>query len=994
MELLSETIVVEILLKNKKKIFFVVSYRHPNSSAQETDLYFSSLNSILELIDHENPLGTILSGDFNARSSLFWEDDINSKEGHQLAEIALLNNLEQIISEPTHIRDDGSKSCIDLIFTNLFHAFNHVEVLPHTESQSKHLILHGKLNFTVPSAPRYKRKFWDYSKANVTELCDRISSTDWENIFNDKNANEMVSIFNEKFLLAVSDNIPNRFDTVNDNDCPWVTNAVRTAIRRNHRVYRKWVLKGRNEMARNYVREVQKETHKMIKQAKETYLQKLGSDLSNPSIGPKRFWTTFKKLVNKKKMTNIPPLLENDLLVSDIKRKCTIFNDFFSDQCTLNPTSSTIPPLQFLTEKRLSTVSSSREKVISIITKLNSNKAHGCDDISIRMLKLCAPVVAVPLDIIFRKCLSEGSFPSSWKLANVQPVHKKKSRQLKTNYRPISLLPICGKILEKIIFDELYTFLNSNELITKNQSGFRPGDSTINQLLSITTDIFETFEDFDETRALFLDISKAFDKVWHEGLIHKLKRNGVSGSLLKFFHSYLDGRKQRVVLNGNLSKWNAIQSGVPQGSVLGPLLFLIYINDLPDNLQSNVKLFADDSSLFTRVSSVHDSHQQLSDDLKKIESWAQQWKMVFNPDITKQAIEIVFTNKSIKPVHPELTFSNIPVEKSTSTKHLGLILDENLSFDAHIKEKISKAMKGISILKYLSKYVCRDVLNMCFKMYVRPHLDYGDIIYHNSRSYLMTLIEQLQYKAALVVSGCWQGTSRLKLYDELGWESLADRRWCRRLVLFYKIINNQTPEYLRRYVPSLRDVSYNLRSHRSYPNPQKRTSRYENSFFPFCISEWERLNDDIKRSPSVSLFKKKIIGFIRPLHRSTYGVKDVEGIKLLTKLRTEFSDLRSHRFHHSFNCDNPVCSCLHEEESVSHYLLRCPRFNRLRNDLLGSISLCIGNDVSILPHQHLTNLLLYGSNVFDNLRNKVILEKTLVFIHKSKRFEKLEAFSI
>ena len=152
--------------------------------------------------------------------------------------------------------------------------------------------------------------------------------------------------------------------------------------------------------------------------------------------------------------------------------------------------------------------------------------------------------------------------------------------------------------------------------------------------------------------------------------------------------------------------------------------------------------------------------------------------------------------------------------------------------------------------------------------------------------------------------------------------------------------------------------------------------------------------NNIKRSPSVSLFKKKIIGFIRPLHRSTYGVKDVEGIKLLTKLRTEFSDLRSHRFHHSFNCDNPVCSCLHEEESVSHYLLRCPRFNQLRNDLLGSISLCIWNDVSILPHQHLTNLLLYGSNVFDNLRNKVILEKTLAFIHKSKRFEKLEAFSI
>ena len=128
--------------------------------------------------------------------------------------------------------------------------------------------------------------------------------------------------------------------------------------------------------------------------------------------------------------------------------------------------------------------------------------------------------------------------------------------------------------------------------------------------------------------------------------------------------------------------------------------------------------------------------------------------------------------------------------------------------------------------------------------------------------------------------------------------------------------------------------------------------------------------------------------------RSTYEVKDVEGIKLLAKLRTEFSDLRTHRFHHNFNCNDPTCCCLLEEESVSHYFFCCPRFNRLRNDLLGSISLCIGNDVSILPHEHLTKILLYGSNVFDNLRNKVILEKTLIFIHKSKRFEELEAVSI
>ena len=163
-----------------------------------------------------------------------------------------------------------------------------------------------------------------------------------------------------------------------------------------------------------------------------------------------------------------------------------------------------------------------------------------------------APGNASPLSIIFNKCVNTGIFPDSWKYANVQPIHKKRNRQLISNYRRISLLPICGKILEKITFDQVCYFLNTNNLIFKNQSGFRPGDSTIYQRISLTSNIYESFENFDETRALFLDISKAFDKVWHEGMIYKLKCNGISGNLLRIFENYFHTRYQRVVLNGTI----------------------------------------------------------------------------------------------------------------------------------------------------------------------------------------------------------------------------------------------------------------------------------------------------------------------------------------------------------------------------------------------------------------------------------------------------------
>ena len=207
-----------------------------------------------------------------------------------------------------------------------------------------------------------------------------------------------------------------------------------------------------------------------------------------------------------------------------------------------------------------------------------------------------------------------------------------------------------------------------------------------------------------------MDISKAFDKVWHEGLLYKLESIGISGNLLNLFRSFLNDRYQRVVINGQHSDGAPIIAGVPEGPILGPLLFLIYINDLPDNLNAQVKLFADDTSLFSTVHDPTLSAKISNDDLSRISEWAHKWKMFFNPDILKQAQEKIFSRKNTKNDHPIVYFNEALVAHSTCQKHLDMHLDQKLNFNHYVKEKIAKVNKGIGLICKLAHVLPRQSL--------------------------------------------------------------------------------------------------------------------------------------------------------------------------------------------------------------------------------------------------------------------------------------------
>ena len=640
---------------------------------------------------------------------------------------------------------------------------------------------------------------------------------------------------------------------------------------------------------------------------------------------------------------------------------------------------------------------------MNLIRSLNPNKAHGWDGISVKMILICDSSIVAPLKIIFQNCLDKGVFPNIWKMGNIVPVHKKSSKQLINNYRPISLLPVFGKIFEKIIYSSIYEFLEKHSLLSDRQSGFRPGDSTINQLLAITHEIFSAFDCCPplDVRSVYLDISKAFDRVWHEGLIFKIRRCGIRGDLLNLLNSFLSKRQQRTVINGKCSSWEGVSAGVPQGSILGPLLFLVYINDLPDGLQSNIRIYADDTSLFSVVHNPNLSSDVLSSDLSLIKSWAYQWKMSFNPEPSKQAVQLIFSRKRVQVDHPEIYFNNIEVSQVEEHKHLGLILDKKLNFSSHIKELLGKANKGIGMIKLLSRYLPRSSLDQIYKLHVRSHFDYCDVIYHvppvdnpysheNSQNFLMNRLESMQYNAALAITGAWRGTSREKLYQELGWESLSDRRWYRRLVLFFKVINGLAPTYLSSLLPDRREQRYNLRKMNSILAPKCRTDALKNSFFPHCINEWNNLSLEFREVRSLSLFKTRLISLVRPVKGQLYGIHDLHGVRRLTQLRVGLSPLREHRFKHNFvNTNDPMCLSNDGIENTVHFMLLCQEYTVHRAVLLGKVTpICAsyGVDCNTFDNEELLRLLLYGNDAFNESSNKDILSATILYINSTNRF--------
>ena len=787
----------------------------------------------------------MITGDFN----LNYLDDSNKRK---LSSVFGQYDLTQLIQEPTHFTENPS-SLIDLVFTkntNLV-VLSGVGEAFLDQNIRYHCPVYAVFNLEKHKQPCYKRKIWMYDHADYARLNQLVSEFDWSE-FKSNDINSYALYFTDTILEFCNMTIPNKLVIIRPSAPPWLNSSVRRAIRKRKRAHKR-AKRLNTEDAWSRYKLLRNESIRILRTAKQDHKKNLTNKLTDNSISSKDWWKFFKMCLGKDAKESIPPLSHNDKVINDPNEKADLFNTFFQSQSQLDDTNIIVPTLPAPTVT-IDSIHLETQEIYSILKTLQIGKACGPDMINNRILREIADSVSPVLTDIFNTSLSTAKVPDIWKQSNVSPVFKKDDKTNVENYRPISLISSVGKTFEKAVYKHIHNFILANQIITPFQSGFMPGDSTVNQL----TDMYNTFcralDEGKEVRVVFCDINKAFDRVWHRGLLAKLYHYGIIGNLHKWFENYLTDRIQRVTIPGGSSDWVSVNAGVPQGSILGPLLFLLYINDIVHEINSSIRLFADDTSIYIIVDFPDSAAQILNIDLERIANWAAKWLVNFNANKNES---MLISRKILRANHPILYFNNVSIEQVQSHKHLGIYLSDKCEWHVHLENTEKKAWSRVHLLRSLKFDLDRKSLQTMYFSFIRPVLEYADVVWDNCTQQQMNDLEKIQLEAGRIVSGTTKLVAIDRLYRELGWLKLSERRKMHKLFLFYKMQNGLVPDYLTELVPSRvgDNTTYSLRNAEHLQQIHASSRLFFDSFLPSTIREWNRLPSDTKSAPSLSSFK-------------------------------------------------------------------------------------------------------------------------------------------
>lgn len=574
----------------------------------------------------------------------------------------------------------------------------------------------------------------------------------------------------------------------------WITPAIKVSIKLKNRLY--IIYKNRPSLFNETKYKTYKnKLHSIIDKAKKMYYEQLFDCNKNNA---KKTWEVIKSLIGKRKVGAISDdVIVNDMITSDKQEKADAFNDYFINvgpDLASKITHTDIDPLSFMGDPNPNTIYMNpvTPHEISLILTSLKKSSPGVDGIHPKIIPPLSEIISVPLAHIFNSCLEQSVVPSEIKIARVTPVPKSGDLRLLQNYRPISVLPVFAKVFEKLVYNRIYNFLNQNNIFNSNQFGFRKGFSTEMAIATTVETITNALDRGDNVIGVLLDLKKAFDTVNFEVLFKKLNHIGIRGNALKLLKSYLTNRQQSVGIEDIKSSFKQIKCGVPQGSNLGPLLFLIYINDLPNTLNSSFPImYADDTNIFSAGSNINEIENNLNRDLASLELWLRANKLTLNLNKT---YSIFFTlNNSNKTYKPTVKINNVILECVTTTNFLGVRIDQDLSWSSHISHVANKISKSIGILKKIAKYVNNSTLRLLYFSFIHPYFNYCLLIWGNAAQVHMNRLFLLQKRAIRIISRSHFLAHTSVLFLSLNVLKIADLFYFRCSIFSYKLYNNQLP---------------------------------------------------------------------------------------------------------------------------------------------------------------------------------------------------------
>ena len=746
--------------------------------------------------------------------------------------------LYQLISEPTR---DGN--ILDLVLATAPELILGVQVCERL-GNSDHDSVEFKIKLKFSKAKLGARMVYDYGKANWIGLKEDFERVPWDCIYLTSDIDDIWGSWKTLFFKTVEQNIPFKF-LRKRGGTPWITPDSKKLIQKKRRLWKQAKLTGCPDKWLKYKRFSNKFKDDLNK-AYWSYVKNLVAALPEK---PRKFWSFIKAHTG---VSNIPSCIRYRSSVAyTSKSKADLFNKFFHSVFN-EPTGSSAVfegDLTPVTESRMDDLVVSAADVFKLLASLDTKKACGPDGISPRILKECANELSHSLAALFNYTLAAGKLPREWKVANVVAIFKSGERSSAENYRPISLTCVVVKVVERLIHDHIMEFLTDLQLLCDNQHGFRERRSCITQLLQLVHDWLSVMDKRESVDAVFLD----FDKVSHLHLIQNLHLYSINGQITSWIEDFLTARQQRVVVGGETSKWLDVTSGVPQGSILGPLLFIIYINDLPSSVTCNAEIFADDSVIYRRIVNPTDCFQ-LQQDINNVANWSNYWHLHLRTDKCK----VLHVSRKRAPIHHDYCLENLVVPKVGVRKHLRIWLEKkaSLSWDSHISNICAKGGRVLGLIKRTFTTKNRQGIEFAFKVLVLPILEYGCPVWNPYLQKHIHALESIQRRATRLI--CGSSLSYDDRLKKLSWSTLEDRRKYLSLVTLYKIIfgyiDINPNNYLDLAGPTRTRANHN---YKLLPKAYH-TNYFKFSFFNRYIEDWNSLPSHVLNSTSLFVFKKTL----------------------------------------------------------------------------------------------------------------------------------------